>query len=770
MAKIKWTEWLIFGVLMFLTINMKFSTIINNPNTMLLTQGGDGLKNYLTPMLHVKNSTSYNHFDSMNYPYGEHVLFTDNQPLISNILRFINKNITDVSYNTVGVLNYALLLSLLLSGAFLYYFFRRLALPHWYSVAGGIIIVWLSPQIVRYGGHYALGYSSILLCLLYFLLRFEILQGKWSIAIFMLILLASMLHFYYFGISAIFLSAFYFIKIIKNRKSIFVYAKHWAFQVIVPYIILNFIWLKIGNAVIDRPQFPYGILHYVTVWEALFFKPGNILYDLINTYLVKIRRVEEFESRNYIGFIATAFFFVSLIYWIATRKVKVIEDNILAKMKDSNFYITSFWASFLLLLFSMGLPYIIPAFEFLLNYSGPIRQFRGLGRFAWLFYYLVNIIAFYTAYQWINSIKAPYFRYLVFTILLIIGWREATTNADVLEKPSSLYSALKDTKEDIEQWLPYLDKTKYQAILPIPYYHLGAEYLGKEARGNSLAYSLLPSYYSGIPTMGVMMSRTSWQQTLNSIPLGFELYREPPVLQQLPNQLPLIAIEYKIWHQETGYAYKEILARGKKIHENEAFAIYELPIDVYKNAIITLGQQVKKEFIDNRTKLFQVNELMTMDSTKSIVYSNYDNLPNPNAYSGTGALTFSNKEKKVIFEGTIPNVKKGRKYNVLFWLNIEKGECATTEYFIKELNTQNEQKFFWHHGAIHNVATIDGKWALIKCTIEPQYEDTRFQIMLQNKQPIPLPITIDELLICPEGTDVFREGTDEIMKNNRWYK
>ena len=45
--------------------------------------GGDGFKNYMTTNWHLAHDSSYVHYGGMNYPYGEHVLFTDNQPLFS---------------------------------------------------------------------------------------------------------------------------------------------------------------------------------------------------------------------------------------------------------------------------------------------------------------------------------------------------------------------------------------------------------------------------------------------------------------------------------------------------------------------------------------------------------------------------------------------------------------------------------------------------------------------------------------------------------------
>ncbi len=764
--KIKWYQWAIVALTMFVSIYARFHSIIKSPSSTLFGSGGDALKNYLTPLLHVKNSSTYNHFDSMNYPYGEHVLFTDNQPLISILLRFFQQNFNDVAYHTTGVLNMMLLTSLFLSGCLLYYFFRRLALPHWYSVLSAVAVAWLSPQLMRFGEHYALGYMFILLLLLYFLMGFEDRQWKWSKRILALVFIAPLLHFYYFGISALFLTLFYAVKVFNDRKTLVFYAKHWAIQLLIPFTFFNFIWLKIGNPVTDRPDSPSGFLHYITVWEATFFKQGSWWYDFINTYFIKILPVNEPESINYIGFVAVFFCLVRLTSWFFTRKLTVF-DNTNENIPEGNFLRTAFWASLLLYIFSAGVPFIFPSCEFLLAYAGPIKQFRGLGRFAWMFFFVINIIAFYSVYHWGENIKQVEFRRVFWLIFLVIAAREAVSNAQQLGEPESLYAELKTTGERLEDWIPYMDKNKYQAILPIPYYHLGAEYLGLEVKDSSICYNLMSAYYSGLPSMSVMMSRTSWQQSLNSIPLGMEFYREPQVLRELPNQKPLLVMEYKQWHKEQGYRYSTLLAKATKIHENQAFALYELPIDAYKNTIAEKANQVKQEAESN--ELIQNGALMTKDSSLKYVYQNFDNTPNDVYYRGAGSFIFNNNEKKIVFSKNLSLQQKGKRHTLQFWLNVKEGIHARTEFFIRELDKNAEQQFFWHQGCMSNIVALDGNWALVSIVFEPQFEDTTIEVSMFNESQKKSILYLDEFLIYPEGNDLFMKNGNEVMKNGRWF-
>ena len=128
-------------------------TLLTDPNNFFLRDSGDGFKNYFTVIYHVKHDSTYSHFEGMNYPYGEQVVFTDNQPLVSNTIKFISQNIVDISDHTVGILNYLMLISIVLSCFFLYQIFRKFQIPDIWAVLFAAGIGFMAPQIHRMTGH-----------------------------------------------------------------------------------------------------------------------------------------------------------------------------------------------------------------------------------------------------------------------------------------------------------------------------------------------------------------------------------------------------------------------------------------------------------------------------------------------------------------------------------------------------------------------------------------------------------------------------------------
>ena len=88
-----------------------FGKALTRPNIYVFGKGFDAWKNYFTPAWFVEYDSGF-HFSGMNHPFGEHVLFTDNQPLISWILGLINQNLFSISNYTVGILNLLMLFSI----------------------------------------------------------------------------------------------------------------------------------------------------------------------------------------------------------------------------------------------------------------------------------------------------------------------------------------------------------------------------------------------------------------------------------------------------------------------------------------------------------------------------------------------------------------------------------------------------------------------------------------------------------------------------------
>jgi len=204
-----WGFWLVvlvaFGLLW-----LRHGEWLHDPNAFLFGESPDGFKNYMTTSWHVRHDSSYVHYGGMNYPYGEHVLFTDNQPILSAAMQWWNWHVEDIAGRTVGIVNMIQFLSLLFGAGVLFLLLHRLHLPVWYAGLAALGILFLSPQYIRFDGHFGLSHTWVFPLLLLLLYRYEVRHSRryQSLQIGILVWFAAQLHFYYLGLSALFLGLY----------------------------------------------------------------------------------------------------------------------------------------------------------------------------------------------------------------------------------------------------------------------------------------------------------------------------------------------------------------------------------------------------------------------------------------------------------------------------------------------------------------------------------------------------------------------------------
>ena len=145
------------------------SYIVIEPSRILPDIGGDGAKNNFTYLYHALYGHGY-WFEGMNYPYGEHIVYTDGQPLLS-VPFTLFKNVT--TGEALTVLWRLIGLSYVLAIIFVYKIlthFRVAPLPS-IIFAGAIVII--CPQMLCLQGHYALSYTCVIPMLFYWTILYH---------------------------------------------------------------------------------------------------------------------------------------------------------------------------------------------------------------------------------------------------------------------------------------------------------------------------------------------------------------------------------------------------------------------------------------------------------------------------------------------------------------------------------------------------------------------------------------------------------------------
>lgn len=749
-------------LLMSACIYLRYEDFFRVANKMVIEQGGDGYKAYQAFIYHVKYDSTYRHFQGMNYPYGEHAVPADTQPALSNTLKWIDAHLVDLSDYALGVFNFNMLFSILLCSFFLYLIFRRLDVPAWYSVLVAIAITFLAPQHMRMTGHFGLALPVAMPATLYFLMRFEekrTIVNSFCMAFFLTVI--SLFHFYFFAIMGATISLYFLFSYLhkRNKQLLSRYAAHYGIQVVLP--LLFFIWwMYWGDPVKDRTVLPWGFFHYNAKWEGIFTSLTQPHFQWIHEKVIHIREVD-FEGKAYVGLVAALVFIGVFAGWIG-RGFRRAPVSFLPSRK---IYLNSiFYASLVLLLFSFGLPFIIPGLEDLLLYSGPVRQFRSVGRFAWLFYFVMNIIAFAWLYHKLAAKKWKWAVWIpAFALMLFETWN-FTRSIDVrldeipLGEPGKRFTDI-----------PGIKYSDYQAIMPLPYYNVGSDNFWWPLKYFAGNRSQTMSMQTGLPVTAAMLTRTSVSQTINQLQMMMEPYRRPKVIDDYPDHRPLLIVHDVSEAPEGETTWGYLLQESQLVYTDGTLRFFRLDLDIYDKKIA----QRKQEIVDTLAKdstLFEVKGFRSTQPKLNFIYDAMDGSPAANAYLGSGGYEGKMGDENLIFEGTIPEAKPGV-YLFSMWMFINHDLYPRTDFLVVESDpaTGGMRKQYTAQSREVLKAIDNNGWALMEFPFEVQAGDSKFKLTFNNANLRSDPIFVDELLIRPAGTDLYRQSDRWIWKNNRHY-
>jgi hypothetical protein len=621
---------------------------------------------------------------------------------------------------------------------------------------------------------------------IYLLIRFyKNPSWKKSLITGLFVLLMATFHMYNFAFAAFILGIFWIIQLISDRN----YRK-WKFvllnfflQIVLPLLIIN-ICLWLTDNVNDRSSYPWGFLVYKSGWEGVFLQHQNITIRFLKSFMHP--QSIEWEGWAYIGHLASylyififtiwacipffttgklGFFLTVLFTGIVIQLFRRKKMNLFAVI-DNKILSIFLWTGLLALFFSFAWPFSF--YPKLLNYVGPIRQFRGIGRFSWIFFYTINIGVFYLIYQF--GIKYKILKYIIFSISLFILYFDAYENIknsqEILNNSIIELSDVHNTSIQ-NQWVSKIKLDKFQSIIPLPFFHIGSENLGPEPKCNSAFNTFLVSIKTGLPTNAALMSRTSISQSCNNISLVLESYRQLNVLQDVKTKKPFLLVISKC--DELSEPEKNLINHAKHFYSAESMDFYELSFLVLQHISDSLYELASD---DNRKVTFSNGGILTFDSIDNFIYLDFESMKNNFTYSGHGSFSGKSNDFNTIYEGSIPAAYINETYILSFWfgkITTDLYARTTMEFAISD-STGN--CYYADYRAIWSmIKIIDGKWALIDYPFKLKNKKDKIKITLWNydlsKKDT---LFIDEMLIRPLGKNLFKKiNKSTIMKNDRFY-
>jgi hypothetical protein len=754
---------------------LKHDDWMSKPNSIMLGNSPDGFKNYMTAAWHVERDETLTHYGGMNYPYGEHTLFTDNQPILSSAMQWWHRNVSSLTGETVGVMNTFQWLSVVFGIGILFILLHKLHLPWWYSVLVALGMGFLSPQQNRFDGHFGLSHIWIFPMLLLLLCRYEerFSRRYQSLLIGILVFVAAQFHFYYFGLAALFLTLYTAYMSLTDFKWSNIRARfsHWLVMVILPFAALN-IWIRWSDYAVDRPASPYGFTRYIGYWEGVLLPYEYFpIYKWIDQNIVHIRRVDG-ETQAFAGLVVLGF-----TIWAIRRGFKFFPktwDTAAYHRVHKRYLAGIFTAAMVLLVFSCGFPYAIKGLGWMVDYFGPLRQFRGLGRFTWAYFYVANIVAFYIIwnysknftglkdgrYPWLRQV----IRYAPLLVLLFDAWtyqrlRPMQTEPNIANKAIATAAP--------EHWLNKVDFKPYQALLPLPYYNVGSENIWLDFNPYEIfKKTQLTALHTGLPDMGVNMSRTARGEMLKSVQMMFHPCQPPVLVQDLPNNKPIALLIEPGRFDDVKNRYRHLLLKATEVYNGPELRIWSLFPDSLRAAQREIAAEVLRE--SQNDKLIPLKEGWKGSiADPNLQVLSFDDKKAAQTFQGAGALEGIMSDTAWIWKAPLP---KGR-YKISLWVYADSDMGMTHEIKMVENRIADGQEIhFQHEGMRFYLQGIMDKWALFEMPFEVYGSGETVMNIFTHKKDVHVPFTLDEVLIKSYDGDVYKQSGRKVARNNLWYE
>ncbi|UOQ54278.1 hypothetical protein [Hymenobacter cellulosivorans] len=730
------------AVLVFL-----FSFAIAQPNNYFFQAGGDGIQSYFATAYYALYDSG-SHFSGMNYPFGEDFNYPNLQPLIAWVMNLLQGLGLPAGQHTIAITNLIALASVLVTPMILYAILRRTRMAVWYAAVLALIIGFLSPQIQRLGDHMSLSYTCFVPLLWYFIIRMQEAprQWRWYILFGVSSLLMGGVMLYFLTCGCFFLLGH--VVILSLRRS-----RPWdliwrmALTAILPLLVFR-VWMLAIDPTTDRPPNPYGFLVYMATPRGVFTPSLAPLRGLWESAF----HTEEisYESMSYVGLVATGVLVATglLLLWRAWQLRKHPKRLLTRQLMPAHLS-AGLGAATLLLLFSFAVPFIFPGFEHLVDYLGPLKQFRALGRFAWPFYYVMSTYAAYHLYRLLRYqqlrrlpiLAAPWV-----PLLLLVWAGEAWINISSKAKAAEQgfgAAAFLSPKNNLVQQLSWSSRTPkdFQAILPLPYMNKGSDKIDLSGSGASIYEAHRLAIATGLPELSTYVSRPSVEHMLRHVQLLSSPLVEKPLLKQFPSDKPILLL---VTADALTPAEQRLVSIAKQLVKVDNITLYELPVAAL--AATTLEQERTKATALLPTLPQRAGGLYA-STDRGVIYQSFADKPDRRGRLAPGAMYEPKEMNTVLYDGPLPTPTDTARYEASVWVN-GKMDYGYGFLQVKQFNGGSEVGSQAADGRL--TTEVDGDWVRLQVVFRPVPGVNRLQVICGGRD-----ILADDLLIRPLTTDVY---------------
>lgn len=737
------------GILFFF-----YHEVLLNLNAYIFSNQGDGIKNYYTYLYHAKYDKEFWNFYGMNYPYYENIVYTDAHPLLSYLIGKLG-----LANYGVGILNFFMLISYPIAGVFIFKIFRHFKVEVLIAILSTIVITFMAPQAFRITGHFSLSYVFAIPCLWYFLIKVnESKKMIWSLIISVYILIFFFTHPYLGLILAVFALFYALVKWIfhwRDKKQFWNLIKSIFVQILVPIIIFQGLVFFFDTHE-DRMKSPSGFFDFYATWKSIVIPHHGPLLT-VKGWLNG--NSGEWESWNYVGFGAILFFIFIGIDFFKERK------NIYTKKSIISHPIFLFYiAAHLVLLFSFCFPFKFEWFRGVVEIFGPLKQFRVLGRFAWIYFYVFTIGVFVLFYELKKRKSKKYLNYVFYLGILFYFFEFYPVHKNLAKAVSMTPNPflVENVSPEMKEIVDLTNQNNYDAIIFLPFEHLSSENVYILGRENSGFDAMVLSYHTNTPLLNTISSRTSVTESIHYQNLFSPEFIEKELLHIIGYDRKILLVKN---NDGLNSSEQRMTWCSEKIYQNENYTAYNFDFNrwndpQYFNRIIDLSQNVN----------IQVSDGWYSDTSNVWYYYNsFEDRKEKTTLLGNGAFADKKVQFNIIEKFDANQFEEGE-YTLSFWYHIRTDRPDVLA--VVELNFENDSSAWVDQKDIRETNLIVEDWAYTELhfTINKKVKEVTFFLTGNNSKQW---FVIDELLILKKNqSPLFKKaeknGKKYLIYNNFW--
>ena len=532
-----------FGILFLINLiifYIAFGPRFLNPDNFLFTNSYDGIKNYYNYIHYTTLNTGLLEYTGMNYPFSDHILFTDSTPFIGFFVKTFS-----LSEYAIPIYNLFFIVPFLFAAPLAYAIGWELNFQLLINIVFALSVVWLHPMLFNMGEWVNLSMSIFFLMAIYLYIRWIKKEGiaiRYLIMMSLLIIVSSFTHLYYLPLVLFLIGPPIALNVMLGPRK----------KAIIGLSTL--LSSAAGVILFAKLSDPFSSLRPTEVLG--YNAPGLTCAwsDYLKSYEC-LSLPAFFEQENWniekLTFLGSAFPLVLLVavlfLWINRRlifnKVTAYNHRVMWSLAFGVLicYFTSLGTKLEIFNDSIKIYNFLNPLNIISEFSESAKNFRSMARFSLPAYTGLLLCGFYllnefVKYERYKIVKITVVSFICFVYLIDVY--QMTTHTKIAANQPNIFNETHNAS------LPEIDGSQYDALLPLPYYHVGTEKKGWIIDDNNFwsRETYRRAIYYKLPLMACKMSRTP----LYTAEKLFSLFGESPdqyLMKLLKGKKALVCVD-----------------------------------------------------------------------------------------------------------------------------------------------------------------------------------------------------------------------------------